>query len=241
MKHEKQLLGALLLSAALSQSASALPVLTNGDFESGFIGWSRADQLASDGTFFQQSGTNSPVNGDAVPAPPGGNLAAMTDAGAGGSHLLYQDFLIGPPITSATLKFDLYIGNRAGLFAAPATLDWAINAFNQQFRVDILTGSADPFSILAGDILASIYQTQDTDPMESGYDSLSFDITSVVNAHLGQSLRLRFAEVDNIGPLQVGVDNVSIDTSTTSVPEPTSLALVLGGILLGSRRARRHT
>jgi len=61
-----------------------LPVITNGGFESGFTGWTRADQTGSDGTFFLQTGTSSPVNSDPVPAPPQGVNAAMTDAGGPG-------------------------------------------------------------------------------------------------------------------------------------------------------------
>ena len=68
---------ALALFAAAAQTASA-QVLTNGGFEAGFSGWTRADQLGSNGTFALQSGTLSPVNGIVVPAPPGGATAAST-------------------------------------------------------------------------------------------------------------------------------------------------------------------
>ena len=78
------------------------------------MNWTRADQLGSDGTFSLQAGTLSPVNGDPVPAPPGGTYAAMTDAQGPGSHVLYQDFVVSA--SSATLSFDLFIGNRADAF-----------------------------------------------------------------------------------------------------------------------------
>jgi hypothetical protein len=65
--------------------------IANGGFEAGLGGWTSADQVGSDGTFFWQIGTASPVNGDPVPAPPGGLYAAMTDAQGPGSHVLYQN------------------------------------------------------------------------------------------------------------------------------------------------------
>ena len=152
-------LSTLVLAGLLAGPAQAVPTLTNGGFESGFTGWTRADAAGGDGTFSVQSGISSPVNGDPVPAPPGGVNAAMSDAGGPGSHVLYQDFSVGAAAAQFLLKFDLYVGNREplGMFATPAslTLDFGINAANQQVRVDILLGTADPFGVSAGDVLAN--------------------------------------------------------------------------------------
>jgi len=51
--------------------------------------------VGSEGSFFSQSGSVSPINGDPVP-PPEGTKAAMTDAQGPGSHVLYQDFVATP-------------------------------------------------------------------------------------------------------------------------------------------------
>src|SRR3954469_10274990 len=101
------------LATAVCTVAHAV-VIVNGGFESGFTGWTRADQLGSEGTFFLQTGTASPVNGDPVPAPPDGTFAAMTDAQGPGSHVLYQDFVVPVGVSTATLSFDWFVGNRAG-------------------------------------------------------------------------------------------------------------------------------
>src|SRR5215470_12306228 len=122
----------------LATTANATSLILNGGFESGFTSWNRVDQLGSDGTFFLQSGTSSPVSGDPVPLPPGGVSAAMTDAAGPGSHVLYQDFVV--PAESASLSFSLFIGNRADRFVTPSTLDFSTPALNQQVRVDILRG-----------------------------------------------------------------------------------------------------
>jgi len=230
----------LLLACILSSGASAA-VIVNGGFESGFSSWSRIDQAGSDGTFFQQTGTSSTSSGTAVPAPPGGTTAAMTDALAPGSHAMWQTFTIAAPVGPTMLVFDLFIGNRADAFSVPAnltTLDFSTAALNQQARVDIMPAGADPLSIAAGDILLNAFQTRPGDPLVSGYTRRFVDITSVLNANLNRPLMLRFAETDNVYLFQMGVDNVDFQAA---IPEPSSWITGIGGLcaLLYFRRRGR--
>jgi hypothetical protein len=214
------------LACALLLRAPAASI-NNGGFESGFAGWTRADQAGSDGTFALQTGAASPVNGTAVPAPPGGSTAAMTDAQGPGSHVLYQTFMVTAPVPQAMLGFDLFNGNRAAAFSTPNSLDFATPALNQQARVDILAGGADPFSVSAADLLMNLFQTTTGDALVSGYSHHASDITTLLNSHLNTPLTLRFAETDNVFTFQLGVDNV--DIQETAVPEPSSLCLLLAG------------
>lgn len=211
--------------------------INNGGFESGFSNWTRMDQLGSEGTFAIQTGTVSPVNGDPVPAPPGGTAAAMTDAQGPGSHVLYQDFTVTAPVPVATLLFDVFIGNRAGTFFSPNTLDFSTPTLNQQARVDLLLASAAPFSVASGDVLLNLFHTNPGDPAVSGYTLHTVDITSVLNSHLGTPLRLRFAETDNVFTFQMGVDNV--DVALSAVPEPSYLLPLSGALLAIGRVGRR--
>ena len=225
----------------LALPAQAVPIV-NGGFEDGLANWTVADQVGSEGSFTLQSGTRSPVTDTRVPRPPQGSNAAMTDAGAGGSHVLYQDFVQAAPVARAMLGFDLFIGNRADAFHVPepATLDWATALLNQQARVDILVGGSDPFSLAAADLLMNLFATGAGTPLVSGYNRFEIDITSLLNANLNQTLRLRFAEVDNVNLFQFGVDNVAITFGDpTEVPEPASLMLVLAGVAAGALSRRR--
>jgi len=206
--------------------------IVNGGFESGFASWVRVDQVGGDGAFFLQSGLASPVNGDPVPAPPSGTSAAMSDGTGPGAHVLYQDFVA--TAGGQTLRFDLFVGNRADRFATPASLDFALTStngaqtLNQQVRVDLLRAGADPFSVAAADVLLSPYASQVGDALVSGYRTFATDVGAVLGAHSGELLRLRFAETDNLAQLQLGVDNVAIAVS--AIPEPASIALLAVGL-----------
>jgi hypothetical protein len=236
----------VLWSAAARPARADLQLINNGGFEAGFASWNRQEFPGSDGTFSLQTGTSSPVNGDPVPAPPGGTTAAMTDAQGPGSHVLFQDFVVPVGTTSGTLRFSLFVGNRATdptnpgppLFAtpSPATLDWTTPTLNQQARVDILRAGTDPFSVATADVLQNAFQTHPGDTFGPGYTTFTVDVSSLLAAQAGQTLRLRFAEADNIFTFQLGVDNVSL----SAVPEPSSLVLYgVGALLVLARYGRR--
>src|ERR671916_644855 len=99
---------AALLCAVVAQ-AQGQELITNGCFESGFAGGTRDVQLGWEGPWFGKPATASPVNAFAVPPPPGGSNAAMTDAQGPGSHVLYRDFVVPMTLSVAQLRFDLYI------------------------------------------------------------------------------------------------------------------------------------
>ena len=92
-----------------------------------------------------------------------------------------------------------------GFFATQPTLDYT-SFPNQQYRVDVLRATADPFSTAPGDVLATIFQTQPGDPISLAPTPISFDLSPFA----GMTVRLRFAEVDNQLFFQASVDNVAI-------------------------------
>jgi len=230
------------LVCALAGKAQAVTI-NNGGFEAGLSSWTRADQIGSDGAFFTQTGSSSPVNGFSVATPPQGTTAAMTDAQGPGSHVLYQDFLVDAGTGPRFLKFSLFLNSDTD-FRTPSSLDFATAALNQQARVDIMTTSPNAFSVAGGDVLMNVFQTQTGDPLTSGYTPFMIDVTSLLQAHAGQTLRLRFAEVDNVSFMNFGVDDVGFVTRDAGdlVPEPPSLALAVSGLipLLGLLATRRR-
>ena len=143
-------------------------------------------------------------------------------------------------VTSATLSFDLFINNLADAFSvpSPATLDFSTPAPNQQARVDLLTGSSGLFSVAAADVLQNLPQTNVGDPLTAGYFTTTIDLTALLAARAGQTLRLRFAEVDNVLNFNLGVDNVSLEAVSATVPQPLSLFLLGSGLAAVALRRR---
>lgn len=81
--------------------------------------------------------------------------------------------------------------------------------------MDILSAAATPFDTGAG-VLANFILGGSTTNGPNPYVNFSFDITALVG--LGGTFQLRFAEVDNLGFLNMGVDNVSINARRLPAP-----------------------
>ena len=219
--------------------------ISNGGFEAGFASWTRASQVGSDGGFALQTGTASPINGFGVASPPEGATAAMTDSQGPGSHVLYQDFVV-PTGSSFQIAFSLFLGSDFG-FTNPGHLDFATGALNQQARVDLMTAGSDAFSVAGGDVLQNLFQTAPGDPQNSGgYLNFLIDVLPLLQARQGQTVRLRFAEVDNVSFFNFGVDKVALVSNGQTgsvVPEGPSLVLAFAAllplaVLLGKRQGK---
>ena len=93
-----------------------------------------------------------------------------------------------------------------------------------------MVAGTDPFSTSEGDTLMNIL-TLDAGAFHGEYVHIVADIS----AFAGQTVRLRFAEVDNQFYLNFAVDNVFV------IPAPSALALLgLGGVFGFRNRARRR-
>jgi hypothetical protein len=170
------------------------------DGATSFTDWSVYND--GSGAYYNWSGTVSPLSGYSVPSPTNGTYAAMSDQYGPGVHIVYQDVTI--PAGGADLGFDLFIGNRASDFYMPNTLDFNYYP-NQQYRVDIVDPSAGILD-LGSAVWANIYITATGDPLVSGYDHY----TASLDAFAGQTVRLRFAEIDNSLFFNGGLDAVTV-------------------------------
>ena len=141
--------------------------------------------------------------------------------------MLYQDFTVPSVLIGAVLTFDSFTGNRAVDFftPSPASLGFSTPELNQQARVDIVRAGSDPFSVSSSDVVLNLFQTNPGDPLISGYTSHGNDLAALFAAHAAETLRLRFAEVDNVFIFQLGVDDVSLVKQ--SIPQPHTLSLLI--------------
>ena len=190
--------------AGAAPSGARRELVINGGFETGnFAGWTVADQSGGSGTWVVSNGHNAP-SGAFVPVGEG-TYSANSEQSGPGSHILYQDVAL-PAGSSPTFSFLLYYNNQAGAFFSPPTLDKDVSP-NQQYRVDVMKPAAAVDSVAAGDVLATVFQTNPGDPLVRPYGPpITFDLTPFA----GQLVRLRFAEVDNQLFFEAGVDSVSV-------------------------------
>jgi hypothetical protein len=203
---------------ALASVASASNIFVNGGFETGdFTGWTASAEGGSSGSFSVVSGTSTPISGFPTVGPSSGTFYAITDQGGPGAYALTQSFTVDPGST-VTLSFDLFVNDQAGTTIV-GPLDYTGGAV-EFATVDLLTGTANPFSTAPADVLQNFYSGSDAGANPNPYTSYSFDISSLVAA--GGTFQLRFGEADNQGFFNLGIDNVSVDVAA---PEPSTFFL----------------
>ncbi len=232
---------ATCLYLSLSSVAPA-ELITNGDFELGdYSGWTAYNQTG-DGMAFVTMDAFAPSSGFATVGPSGGTYYAIFDQNfPGDSIALIQNFTVPMGVTNVLLKFDLFVNDWFTSSEATDGLDFIPADFSsgdpipelQHARVDILTSASLPFSTSLADVKANLYTGRDGDPFANldglgnpignPYTVNAFDLTGVLTP--GETYQFRFASVNNAAPLNVGFDNVSIETSGSSaVPEPSMIA-----------------
>jgi hypothetical protein len=196
---------------ALVSPASAATI-NNGDFETGTLaGWTHA--TTGNGDWFAYSTATPPPAGCAtaieLPAPPpGGTWAASTDMTSPSAHVLYQDIALEPNAVH-TVSFKLYYTNsQTGTFETQPNLDPTAPGTNMQVRADVMKPTAGNFSVAADDVLQPLFGTKAGDPARLAPTLMTFDLTPFA----GQTVRLRFAEVNNGGCLLASVDDVVVKT-----------------------------
>ncbi len=138
-----------------------------------------------------------------MPDPPQGRFAAVTDMCTAGSRLLYRDLeLDGPRV----LRFTIVYRSAAPSFAASPTLNHLPPYRNHQLRVDVMDPDSPVLSVAGGHVLSTVFRTERGDSPRLT-QTIGFDLSRWA----GQTVRLRFAEVDNDAPLRVVVDDVRLE------------------------------
>jgi hypothetical protein len=207
-----------LVAAAVVTGAAGAATVANGDFESGDLaGWT-VSNLGS-GDWFNYTGMVAPLSGHAIAAPPQGTRAATSAQTGPGSHILYQDVALEAD-HDHMLSFVLYYANWAGAFFSPGTLDPFLGQANQQYRVDIVKPTAPVDSLAAGDVLLNVFATSPGDSLTLAPTPISADLSQFE----GQTVRIRFAQVDNQLFFQGSVDAVAIASVPRNKPPDCSAA-----------------
>lgn len=204
-----------LLFFALTPNFASAQLIENGSFETGdFTGWTVVQMPDSAGDWYVYSGTTTPLSLFPIAAPPDGEFAAISDQEGPSSQVLYQDIDV-PPNSSTECSLIYYYENHASEFITDPDLFFN-GAENQQARIDIMDPASHPFNVDVG-VLENLLQTQPGDPLTLGYTTLLFDLTP----YAGTTVRLRFAEVDNLGELNFAVDNITCDGDPIAAQVPT--------------------
>jgi hypothetical protein len=139
-----------------------------------------------------------------MPDPPQGSFAAATDMDAPGRHIMYRDIKVpGPYLLRMTVFYDGF----SEAFTQIPTLEVVDVAFNYQYRIDLMDTSAPVESLEEGDVLATVLSTKYGDPQVLEPTLMTIDLSP----WQGQTVRLRFAQVDNTGPLRAGVDDIYLE------------------------------
>jgi hypothetical protein len=234
----KFLCPALFVCAGYASLSCASPLLTNGGFETGNLsGWTVTGQAGSfpGSNFFAVSGTNTPQSGLTTVGPASGTFYAVSDSRGAEAHALIQGFTVPSPASSVILSFSLFVNSYGGDTVNPIGLDIS-DGPNQHARVDILTAGTSALTTTG--VLQNFYLGTDPGVSPHIYTNYSFNITPLVGA--GGTFQLRFAEVNNVSFLNMGVDNVSIDFTAANVPEPSGIILAaLGSAAVLVIRRRR--
>jgi len=200
---------ALAFAVACDSTQPTLHLIQNGGFETGaFTSWTTFDAAGGDTLgFIVSSDTIMPRSALVVLAPPESAYAAITDQGGPGTHVLYQDVVL-PADRTATLRATIYLKNTATEYVNAPTAGLAFDGGedNQQFRVDVMNPAAAVTDVGAG-VLLNVYRTQPGDSLVTGYRTLTADLTPFA----GQTVRIRFALVDNLLFFHAGVDAVDVE------------------------------
>ncbi len=187
---------------------------TNDGFEAGPVNtnnipcWHTAN--VGPGSFCNQAGGGAPTGAPcpgpafAVAPPPSGAQTAMSNEGAPSSSLLYRCGIL----RSGAISFLRYLNNSAAGWVTDPSLSSFVA--NEQFRADLVSATgmlANPFTTSPADVLLNLYQSNPGDPLVSPY----LPVAGAAGAFVGTNVCLRFASVQTLNFLNVGIDKVTFD------------------------------
>ena len=222
----------LLLAAGLFASSSLMAqtnLITNGDFSNGFNDWTtQAGPTGVDQTTVWEDA---------------GGFAFNDFSGGPSARLFYQDFTVPTGISAATFSIEyaqdnfniLDPQNLPTIEADP--FDANGDGFAQNgFRVDIVDPAGNVFTtpilheLLApqsdAGVVPNTLVLQPADPVA---------LTTFLQSQGGNTLRLRFGQVESTFPWSIVIDNIELSvTANAPVPTLSQWGLILLGLVFVS-------
>lgn len=178
----------LVFACGVRSSAVPQNLIANGDFETGdFSGWTKTNTGVGD--FVINNGAFNPASPDSALPPFAGAFSAISNQTGPGVHTIYQDVEIPAGAATAVLAWQDRIRNHGERFADP----------DQEFRVEIRD--------TAGQVLTTVFSTNPGDFMLNEWIGRSADLKEFA----GRTIRIAFVEQDNLGYLNVHLDNVTLE------------------------------
>jgi hypothetical protein len=205
------LVAALATVGATSVALAAPVPVPNGGFEEGsFENWETFERGGGDWGLY---GVLRQGPGPKVPPPPEGNFGALLTQGAPGLNILHRVVKLEPGADK--IRFELYYDNSGNPFVSPkhfrfgggeGPLARRGGAPNQQLRVDLMKPKAKIKALRDKDVLATLLRTRPGDPKVRPYEPLRANLKRL--GIKAKRVRLRIAEVDNVGNFTVAVDDL---------------------------------
>lgn len=205
------LLGVLLVAACGGGGGGWTELLTNGGFETGDLtGWTDAYLPGASGDVSVLSAATAPMSGAGTAGPEAGTYYALFDQSENFAGALFQLFTVPDGDDEVTLNFDMFVLDLSGDGPVNAgSIGYSGIGDNQNARVDLLSAVAGTFDTGSGVILTPYLNVDGSAPVLP-YISYSVDLSPYVVA--GETYVLRFAESSNMGYMNTGIDNVSIQS-----------------------------
>jgi hypothetical protein len=193
-----------------ASNPQTIDYMINGGFEHSFQGWQTSDIGIEYGRWYATNlnfGFSSQVR--PLPLAYEGSFQAECDEMYSSAHFLYQDVGSNGDCAALTLKLTLWVINQVVVngvaqYASPNSFALVPGVPNQQVRVDIMDPTA-PIDDMGAGVWKNLFHTSPGDPAAFPYTTLTADMTP----WNGKMVRLRIAEVNNLGTLDVGVDAAS--------------------------------
>lgn len=221
---------------ALAVGTAGAATITNGDFSAGLDGWQTQSDAGSD-VWKPYSSLSDLINAGVhpssmdVPAPFG--TSAVADPGDPMSTILYRDIALEAGSTH-TLSLSYFALNDATDWNTPTPLSYSSTGDSKQIgAVDVIKASAAADTTSSSDVLATVWRSAPGQLRFFGWTDATIDLS----AFAGQTVRLRAIDVNNQGPLVVGLDNVAIKSVDVTSPSVSGISTKSASYTEGAKNA----